>query len=200
MKNTQHALPHDEPETIRAEAEISAMDFKNFISFLNIIKSEFIDFCLVGGAFRARANNYSCIVETGFRFFSNMNFDIIKINEFTGSISKFDKKNSITVKVNNSSIIFEDNVGPIGFPRGIPAYLDNKFVSDKEMIETVLNNVDPNKLIVSEAIPKINVSRINKASGKLSSDYIYVKHDKNDLNKGFLSIVGNPADSEFRIE
>ena len=205
MKNNQHALPHHGQETIRAEAEISAKDFRNFKSFLNIIKSDFTDFCLVGGAFRARSNNYQCIVETGFPFFSDMNFDITNIKQFTGLISKFDKKNSITVKVNNSSIIFEDNAGPIELSRVNPAYLDNKFVSEKEMIETVLYNVDPTKvdqikLIVSDAIPKIEVCRINKLALKLSTESICLKHDKDNLNKGFLSIVNASGDSESRIE
>jgi hypothetical protein len=57
------------------------------------------------------------------------------------------------------------------------------------MIETLLDNVDPNKLIVSEIIPKINVRRINKTIRICGLDRIYVKHDENNLNKGFLSIV-----------
>ena len=64
----------------------------------------------------------------------------------------------------------------------------------------MLNNVDPTKLIVSEAIPKINVSRIFKASPNLYSECIHLKHDKNDLNKGFLFILGGSGDTEFRIE
>ena len=81
-------------------------------------------------------------------------------------------------------------MGTIELSRGNPADLKNKFISDKEMVETVLSNVDPTKLIVSEAIPKIDVWRISKASRILSSDRIYFKHDKNDLNKGFLYMVG----------
>jgi hypothetical protein len=62
------------------------------------------------------------------------------------------------------------------------------------MKETLLENVDPNKLIFSEAIPKIDVCRISKASRILSLDRIYFKHDKNDLNKGFLYMVGWQGD------
>jgi hypothetical protein len=125
-----------------------------------------------------------------------MSFDIFNIKPFLKSISALDKKPSITVTVNNSSIEFEDYVGPIGLSRKDPYYLDNKFISDKEMIETVLNNVDPNKLIVSEAIPKISVCRIKQLSRKLSSDGIYLKYDKNDLTKGFLSISFKKDDSK----
>ena len=123
MKNNRHALSHSEPETIRAKAEISVKDFKNFKSFLSIIKSDFDDFSLVDGAFRARSNNDTCIVETGFGFFSDMRFDITDIKKFIRIISKFDKTNSITVTLNNGSIIFEDSVGPIELSRGNPADL-----------------------------------------------------------------------------
>jgi hypothetical protein len=200
MKNTQPTLPQGNPKIICTTAKMSAKEFKDFKSFLNIIKSDFNDFSLVGGAFRAYSNNRACIVETGFGFFSDMHFAICEIKEKTKSLSTLDKKTSITVTANNSNIIFEDYVGPIELSRSNPALSDNKFISDKEMIKTVLNNVDPNKLIVSEGIPKIAVRRIKTFSRKYSSDCICFKHDKNDLYKGFLSMVGRPEDSELQIE
>jgi hypothetical protein len=129
-----------------------------------------------------------------------MDFAICEIKEKTKSLATLDKRNSITVTVDNTRIIFEDHLVPIRVSRSNPAYSDNKFISDKEMIKTVLNNVDPNKLIVSEAIPKIAVCRIKRFSRKYSSDCICFKHDKNDLYKGFLSMVGRPEDSELQIE
>jgi len=203
MKNARHNLPQDDPQTMCTTAKISAKEFRNFKSFLNIIKSDFISFSLVGGTFRAYSDDYSCIVETGFPFFNDMHFDIVDIKHFLELISALDKKNSITVTVSNSSVIFDDYVGPIELSHKNPAYLDNKFISDKDMIETVLNNVDPNKLIVSEAITKINVCRINKMIYKLSTMDICLKHDKNNLDKGFLLMVGaspGSLDSELRIE
>ena len=119
MKNTRHNLPQDDPQTMCTTAKISAKEFRNFKLFLDIIKSEFNDFCLVGGAFRARTNNHSCIVETGFRFFSDMNFGISNIKQFIILVSTLDKKTSITVTANDSSIIFDDNVGPIELSRHI---------------------------------------------------------------------------------
>lgn len=201
MKNTQPTLPQGNPKIICTTAKMSAKEFKDFKSFLNIIKSDFNDFSLVGGAFRAYSNNRACIVETGFHSFSNMQLDIYEIKQLIKLISTLDKRNSITVTADGSGITFEDYLGNIQRSPGNPKYFDNKFVSDKEMIKTVLNNVDPNKLIVSEAIPKINVCRINKVSRKLSTECIYLKHDKNDLNKGFLSMVGESGNStEFQIE
>jgi hypothetical protein len=201
MKDTQHTLRYDDPKTICTTAKMSAKEFKDFKSFLNIIKSDFNDFSLVGGAFRSFSNSYACVVETGFGFFSDMHFDIFKIKEFIKSISTLDKKTSITVTTDENSLIFEDHTGNIQFSRGNPEFLDNKFVSDKETMETLLNNVDPNKLIVSEAIPKINVCRLKTVSRRLRSGCICLKHDKNDLNKGFLSMVGESGNStEFQIE
>jgi hypothetical protein len=87
------------------------------------------------------------------------------------------------------SIAYEDIVANIPFHRNESLSSDNKFISDKEIKETLLENVDPNKLIISEVIPKRDVLFINKASLNLFSNRIYLKHEKNDLNKGFLYMV-----------
>lgn len=201
MQNTQHTLQYDDPKTIRTETELSAKEFKDFKLFLNIIKSNFKDFSLTGGAFRTHSNNRKCIVETGFGFFSDMHFDIPNIKSFVRLISKFDKKTTITVRTDDTGITIADYLGEIQISSPNPEYIDNKFVSDKDMEEIVLKNVDPNKLIVSEGIPKINVRRMNMISRKLYSDCISFKHDKNDLTKGFLSISGRSDNSsELQVE
>jgi len=201
MKDTQHTLPHDDPKTICTATEMSAKEFEDFKSFLNIIKSGFNDFSLVGGAFRAYSNCRKYIVEAGFSFFNDMHFNICDIKQFIKSISALDKKTTITVKSDETGATIADDLGNLRRQHPAPQFIDNKFVSDKEMIETVLKNVDPNKLIVSEAVPKISVCRIKKASRILASDHICFKHDKNDLCKGFLAITGKSKDSpEFRIE
>lgn len=200
MNNTLSASRQNNPGTIRTEAEVSAKEFRDFKSFLNIIKSDFIDFSLVGGAFRAFSNDHSCIVETGFGFFRDMHFDIPDVKQFGGLISNLDKKTSITVKADATGITIADNLGPIQISRPNPQYINNKFISDKEMIETVLEDVDPNGLIVSEAIPKINVCRIKKMPRALNTECIYLKHEKNNLSKGFLSMAENSRDSEVKME
>ena len=195
MKSTKPALPHDDAETICPTTMIPAKEFKDFKSFLNMIKMNFNDFSLIDGAFRAYSNNRAIIVETGFRFFRDMSFDISNIKSFLKSISALDKKNSITVTRNDSSIVFNDQLGTYEVSRSNADLSDNKFISDEEMMETILYNVDPNKLIISGAIPKIGVRRMKIASLKHSSDGIYLKYDKNDFTKGFLSMLLKPSDS-----
>jgi hypothetical protein len=201
MQDTQHSFSNETSKTICRTAKMSAKEFKDFKLFLTIIRSDFTDFSLVGGAFRAYSNSGTCVVETGFPFFSDMHFDLFEIKKKTKSLSALDKKTSITVTTDENSILFEDHTGPIQFFRDNPEFLDNKFVSDRVMMGTLLNNVDPDKLIVSEAISEKAVCRIKRFSRKFSPDHIYFKHDKNDLNKGLLSMPGSSEDSlEFRIE
>jgi hypothetical protein len=201
MQNTEQAITNDDAETTCTTTEISAKEFKDFKSFLRIVKMSFSDLSLVDGTFRSLSNNGACIVETGFRFFMGMSFDIFNIKSFLKSISALDKKNRITATVENSSIIFEDHLGNIQFSLSNTENSGNKFISDEEMINTWLNYLDPNKLILSDAIPKINVRRINTMALKLYSDHITFKHDKDDLSKGFLSITGRSDDSsELKIE
>ena len=197
MKTTKQTLRRDEAETTCITTEISANEFKDFKLFLNIIKMNFIDFSLVDGAFRTYSNNRAIIVETGFRFFRGMSFEIAEIKSFLKSISTLCKKNSITVKANESSIVFEDQLGSYEVMSGNADLLDNKFISDEEMIDTWLINVDPNKLIISGAIPIIGVRRMKTALSKFSSDGIYFKYDKNDLTRGFLSMLLSSA-KKFR--
>jgi hypothetical protein len=200
MTNTQNALPQNSLGAIRTVAKLSAKDFRDFKLFLNIIKLDFNDFSLVGGAFRAYSNDRKAIVETGFGFFSDMHFDIPNIKNFLKVISTLDKKTTITVKADDTGVTIRDYLGEVRFRAPAPQLIDNKFVSDKDMEETVLNNIESNRLVVNEGISKKSVCRIKKVSRNLSPDYIYFKHEKTDLDRGFLFILGKKADSpEFSV-
>jgi hypothetical protein len=199
MKNTQNALPQNSLGAIRTVAKLSAKDFRDFKLFLNIIKSNFNDFSLVGGAFRAYSYNRTCIVETGFGFLKDMHFDIINIKSFVRLVSKFDKKNPITVRTvetgDQTGIKIADYLVDLQRLHPTHPFIDNKFVSDKDMEETVLKNMDPNRLIVNDAISKKYVCRIKRVSQKLAADHICFKHDKNNLSKAFLAMSGKAKDS-----
>ena len=127
MQNTEQAITNDDAETTCTTTEISAKEFKDFKSFLRIVKMSFSDLSLVDGTFRSLSNNGACIVETGFRFFMGMSFDIFNIKSFLKSISALDKKNRITATVENSSIIFEDHLGNIQFSLSNTENSGNKF-------------------------------------------------------------------------
>jgi hypothetical protein len=195
MKNTKDKLKQGISKTFRTESELSPEDFRDFKLFLNKIKFNFNDFSLVGGAFRAESNDRTCIVETGFGYFSNMTFNISEFKKFLKLFSKLDKKNNITVTLDSASIILKDSLGPIPVPNSNSESINNKFITYKEMNEKVISNVDPNKLIVSEGISKMIVRRMNTASRKLYSNCISIRQDKKDFTKGFLSISGRADDS-----
>ena len=91
------------------ETVLSKEQFREFYDFLNIIKSEFNDFCIRNGDFRSRNNDRSIIVETGFSYLSNIDFCIIDINELVKLLSRLDKKSKITFTMEENNIFFKDN-------------------------------------------------------------------------------------------
>ncbi len=93
MKDTQLALPNNDPETICTTARISAKDLKDFKLFIKIIVPHFRDFNLVGGVFRAKSSRGTCIVETGCRFFSDMDVFMYEIENYLKFISLNSDKN-----------------------------------------------------------------------------------------------------------
>ena len=57
MQSAQQALSNEDASRTVKKVEISPKQFKDFKSFLNIIKSEFNDFSMVDGAFRSYCND-----------------------------------------------------------------------------------------------------------------------------------------------
>jgi hypothetical protein len=188
MENTQDTLHQDSSKTIRINAEISAKEFTDFYSFLNIIKSDFKDFCLVDGGFRARSNDLTCVVETGFSFFNGMHFNIVDCKWFIKMISALEKNTTITVEVTESGVTFSDHYQSIEIPSSLPEYIDNKYVTDEEMEKIFIENMDSEKLLVDDTIQQKKVSKIIKISRDLNTHSFSIKHDKNDLNKGLIYI------------
>ena len=152
MENTQDTLHQDSSKTIRTKAEISAKEFNDFYSFLNIIKSDFNDFCLVDGGFRARSNDLTCVVETGFSFFNGMHFNVVNCKLFIKMISALEKNTTITVEVTESGVTFSDHYQSIEMPSSLPEYIDNKYVTDEEMEKIFIENMDSEKLLIVETI------------------------------------------------
>ena len=63
--------------------------------------------------------------------------------------------------------------------------VDTKFVPYEDLWEKFLRYVDPDKLMVNDAMPELVVSRMKKASRKLSAKFMRVK---NELKKNHLII------------
>ena len=137
MQSAQGVLSQEDANETVKTVEISVIQFKDFKSFLNIIKSDFNDFSMVDGAFRSFCNDRrrKCIVETGFPFFSDISFNVCNIKPFLKSISTHGEKFPVTVTVTDSKITFEDLFGNVEFISVPPEYLDTKFDSDEDLEE-----------------------------------------------------------------
>jgi hypothetical protein len=188
MENTQDTLHQDSSKTIRTKADISTKEFTDFYSFLNIIKSDFKDFCLVDGVFRSRSNDLTCVVETGFSYFKGMHFNVVDCKWFVKMLSALEKNNRITVEVTESGVTFADHYQSIEMPSSLPEYIDNKYFTDEEMEKTFIEKMDSEKLLMVETIPQKNVTKIIKISRDLNTQSFSIKHGKNDLKKGLIYI------------
>jgi hypothetical protein len=198
MQSAQQALSNEDASRTVKKVEISPKQFKDFKSFLNIIKSEFNDFSMVDGAFRSYCNDRwrKCIVETGFPFFTDISFTVCNIKTFLKSISTHGEKFPVNVTVTESKITFEDLYGGnIEFLTANPEHSDNPFISNDDLDSTFLANVDTEKLMVKDAVPQVVVSKLKLMRGKLSSKHICINHDENDLGSGFLSISNRSEES-----
>jgi len=195
MNITQNIKHPDSSNLKLSETVISAKKFENFKSVLRLIKSNFNDFSIVDGAFRAYSNDRSCIVETGFGFLRGMHFSIFNIKQCLKSISTLSKKTDITVKVDKSSLKIFDQVSELSFSDPTSEFSDNKFIPYEDIAEIVLRKIQSSKLIVNDAISKKQICRIQKVVRKLGSKHICFKHGKSDLCKGELVISGKAKDS-----
>ena len=186
MKNEQNNADNNGVGPVYVTTVLSKDQFKEFYTFLNIIKPYFNDLCIVNGTFRSRSNDRSTIVETGFSYFENLDFCIDDIKLLVKMLSTFDKKSDITVTTNEKNIIFTD-----GFKRAHVAnanleFIHNKFFSDEEMYEKIFKNIDVDKPFIKETLPKAIVYNINKMTRDLYTNEILIKHKENYLNKGYL--------------
>jgi hypothetical protein len=175
------------------ETVLSKEQFREFYDFLNIIKSEFTDFCIRNGDFRARSNDRSIIVETGFSYFANIDYCIGDVNELVKLLSRLDKKSKITFVMEENNIFFNDNYQDIKIGKGDPNYIDNEFVPEEEMEEIIYKNIDKDKPLMNETLPRAIVSNIYKTADDLNTPTISVKHEKGNLSKGYISVANQSS-------
>ena len=162
--------------------------FRDFALFLNIVRDDFIDFWINNGEFRARTNNHTCVVETGFTYFENLTFLIADIKHVIRTLSVLDKTVTINVTVDETAVIFNDGYQNINIKKAPYEYADNPFVSEQEMKEIFYENIDTKKPLISETFPGAIVSNIKKMADELNTTSIFVKHNEEDLNKGNVYI------------
>jgi hypothetical protein len=176
--------------------------FRDFITFLNIIRNDFIDLWINNGVFRARSNDHTCVVESGFSYFENITFFIANIPLIIKVLSALDKNTEINITVDETDILFDDGDQSISIKKASHDFADNPFVQDKEMEEIFYENIDNQKPLICETLPKAVVSNINKMAQDLNTESICVRHNKGDLNKGNLYVgdkMGNSSESSVNF-
>ena len=189
------------------ETVLSKEQFREFYDFLNIIKSEFNDFCIRNGEFRSRNNERSIIVETCFSYFANIDYCICDINELVKLLSRLDKKSKIAFIMEENNIFFKDNYQNIMIGKGGSNYIDNEFVPEEEMEKVFYKGIDEEKQLIDETIPRAIVSNIYKMADDLNTPTISVKHEKGNLVKGYIYVANessshdtsNPTAREYSI-
>jgi len=183
---------------------LSKKQFKELYTFLNIIKPNFQDFCIVNGGFRSRNNNHVCVVEANFHYLKGMNFIIANIKAFVKMLSALDKKAEITVAADYKNISFIDGYQTVTFKNSPPDFCDNKFVTDNEINKIFHDNIDKNRPLIKETLPKSIVHTIYKVSRVNNTETITFKHSEDNLNEGkiFISPLGrnNDSDREYAIK
>jgi hypothetical protein len=197
----------NDQQTDYFETVLSKEQFREFYDFLNLIRLEFNDFWIKNGEFRARSNDRFIIVETGFSYFTNTDYCICGLNELVKLLSRLDKKSKIKVTIEENYIFFNDNYQNIKIGKGNPDFIDNKFVSDKEMEEVFYKGIDKQKQLIDETLPRAIVSNIYKMADDLNTLTISVNHEKGNLLKGYICVANqssrnessNPSAREYSI-
>ena len=173
---------------------LSKKKFKEFYTFLNIIKLHFYDLCIVNGAFRFLSNDRTSIVETEFGYFENLNFCIENIGRLVKMLSTLDKKTDITMTIVDNDIIFADSHQSVKIEKLESEFAYNSFISDEKMNDLFFNNFDRETPVIRETQPKAAICNINKMARELNADGILIKHREDNQNKGYLFISNQLRD------
>jgi hypothetical protein len=175
-------------ETMNTTTQLSKGQFKDFYTFLTIIKQHCQDFPVVQGQFRSRDNSNHCIIETHLDFFNQMDFIIADIKFLAKMLSTLDKKQNIVVDVNDESVVFSDGAQSVHLKKCNEEFCGNKFVPMTEMDEIWGNEIDEDKPLVKELLAESVVSRINKVSHDFGVQVLRIKHEEGDPRKGYFLI------------
>jgi hypothetical protein len=167
---------------------LSKKEFNQIYKFIDTIKAHINDVCIVNGKFRTRSNDLKCIFETEFPFLKTANFIIGNINYNAKKLSGLNKKIDINISIDDKHVAFSDQTLKINLDNVNPKYCDNKFIPDKEMNDKYLSNIDSNRPYIRETIRKTELSRIIKVTRRFNTMTIAFKHEKNNLDKGYLFI------------
>ena len=77
----------------------------------------------------------------------------------------------------DNNIFVNDYCQSFNIGTGDPNYIDNKFVTEEEMEEIIYKNIDEDKPLMNEILPRAIVSNIYKTADDLNTPKIFVKHE-----------------------
>jgi hypothetical protein len=204
MRNKQNIIEHNRVKPMYTTTVLSKEQFKEFYTFLNIIKPHFGDLCIVNGQFRSRSNCLTCIVEAYFEYFNSIDFIIGDIKMFVKMLSALSKKTKITVVVDDENVHFSDGYQSVKISRGVPENCDNAFVTEDELNNLILEVIDSNKRLVKQTLPAALVYRLNRMAVDIGANRIKFKHLESDLTKGCIVVsssgIGDGHERKYEIE
>ena len=199
-KEARNMIEHREAQPRFNTVVLSKEQFKEFHTFIDIIKTHFIDLCIVNGTFRARSYDRSFIVETGFRYFRNMDFSIGDLNLLSRMIAVLNKNTDITVTFTEESIIFTDGCQSVQVPKANTQFIDNAFCPYEEMYGIFFESINTDRPLIKETKSKNMVKNISKIAQNLNTTAIKFRHNENDLNKGHIIISMHRGSPEYTIK
>jgi hypothetical protein len=162
---------------------------KDFYTFVTIIKPYFSNFSIQDGIFRMRSDDSANIVETEFNYFKNMNLTVFDTKMFAKTLSKFKKNIDTNVIVGEEHITFKDKIKSVQVPNEDLKCIKGQFINNEEMSIFLKENYDSAKPFIKELQPKYIVLKINQIIRKFSLKSISIKHNQNDLSKGYFYIA-----------
>jgi len=121
-------------------------------------------------------------------YFENFTFFIANIPLIIKALSALDKNTEINIAVDETDVIFDDGYQSISIKKASHDFADNPFVQYQEIKENFYDNIDKQKPLIFETLPKAVVSNIKKMAQDLNTESICVKHNEGDLSKGYLYI------------
>lgn len=156
---------------------------------MTIIKPHFSDFSIQDGIFLMKSDNSEIIVETEFNYFRNMDFTVFGTKMFAKTLSKFKKNIALNVIVDEEHITFKDKVKRVQVPNQDPECIESQVLNNEKMRIFLKENYDSAKPFIKELLHKFKVLRINNIIRKFSIKQIGIKHNQNDLSKGYFYIA-----------
>jgi|GEM_PF-2989789 len=194
MKNDNQVCKQKKTNLVSNKIVLSKRQFKEFYTFLIIIKPYFKNLFIKNKMFRMRSDDSTIIVETGFNYFKNMNLTIFDTKLFVKMLSTLDKNTDLSVTVDDDNIIFRDKYQSVQVPNSNPKLIENKIFDDEIMKDFLSENYNPSKPFIKESLPKSIVCNVNKIARNFSANSVSIKHEQNDLNKGYLYIASSKND------